>query len=120
MTLKGPVGEDNRLRFLPRGTILGIANSIPEALHQFGAALATGNRFLLQDNEAARRLLDGLPKPLRARIASAAAWETSSFDAVLMSDEARVQRDRAKPWRVARPDHPDSIMGIRSTALRCS
>ncbi len=91
MTLKGPVGEDNRLRFLPRGTVLGIAASIPEALHQFGAALATGNRFLLQDNEAARRVLDGLPKPLRARIASAAAWDTSSFDAVLISDKARLQ-----------------------------
>ncbi len=92
MTLKGPVGEDNRLRFLPRGTVLGIANSIPEALHQFGAALATGNRFLLYDNEAARRVLDGLPKPLRTRIASAAAWETSSFDAVLVSDEARLRQ----------------------------
>jgi len=91
MTLKGPVGEDNRLRFLPRGTVLGIANSIREALHQFGAALATGNRFLLRDNEAARRVLDGLPKPLRARIASAAAWDTSSFDAVLVFDKARLQ-----------------------------
>jgi RHH-type proline utilization regulon transcriptional repressor/proline dehydrogenase/delta 1-pyrroline-5-carboxylate dehydrogenase len=91
MTLKGPVGEDNQLRFLPRGTILGIANSVPEVLHQFGAALATGNRFLLQDNEVSRRVLDGLPMPLRARIASAAAWDTSSFDAVLVCEDARAR-----------------------------
>ncbi len=88
LTLKGPVGEDNRLSFHPRGTILGIANSIPDALHQFGAALATGNRFLLNDNGSVKRLLDGLPKPLRVRIASAAAWEASSFNAVLVCDEA--------------------------------
>ena len=91
MTLNGPVGEDNRLRFLPRGTVLGFASSIRDGLHQFGAALATGNRFLLHDNEAAKRLLDGLPKPLRARIASAAAWEAENFDAVLVCDEARAR-----------------------------
>ncbi len=89
MTLKGPVGEDNRLRFLPRGTVLGISNSMPEALLQFGAALATGNRFLQHDNEAAKRLIERLSKTLRAAIASAAAWEASSFDAVLVCDEAR-------------------------------
>ena len=91
MTLNGPVGEDNRLRFLPRGTVLGFASSIHDGLRQFGAALATGNRFLLHDNEAAKRLLDGLPKPLRARIASAAAWEAGNFDAVLVCDEARAR-----------------------------
>ena len=113
MTLQGPVGEDNRLRFLPRGTILGIVNSIPEALHQFGAAIATGNRFLLQDNEAARRVLDGLPKPLRARIASAAAWETSSFDAVLMSDKARLKQITQSLGALPRPDHPGSSWNSR-------
>jgi RHH-type proline utilization regulon transcriptional repressor/proline dehydrogenase/delta 1-pyrroline-5-carboxylate dehydrogenase len=90
MTLKGPVGEDNRLRFLSRGTVLGVATSIPDALHQFGAALATGNRFLMHGDETAKRLLDRLPQPLRACIAGAAAWETSSFQAVLIADEARV------------------------------
>ena len=90
MALKGPAGEDNRLRFRPRGTVLGIAHSIPEALHQFGAALATGNRLLLQGSgETAKRLLDRLPHTLRPHIASAAAWETSRFQAVLICDEAR-------------------------------
>ena len=37
-------------------------------------------------------MLDGLPKPLRAHIASAAAWETSSFDAVLIADAARLKQ----------------------------
>ena len=68
-----------------------MASSIEDGLHQFGAALATGNRFLLHDNEAANRLLDGLPKPLRARIASAAAWDAENFDAVLVCDEARAR-----------------------------
>ncbi len=89
MTLTGPVGEDNTLRFLPRGTVLGISNAIPDALRQFGAALATGNRFLLHGNEAGKRLIERLPKSLRASLASAAAWEASSFDAVLVCDEAR-------------------------------
>ena len=36
-----------------------------------------------------KRLLDSLPTLLRARLASAPACETSSFDAVLVGDEAR-------------------------------
>ncbi len=91
MTLNGPVGEENRLRFLPRGRVLGVAASIFEATRQFAAALGSGNRLLLQGDETAKRLLDALPKTLRAHIASAAAWEASSFDAVLVSDEARAR-----------------------------
>ncbi len=87
MTLPGPVGEDNRLRFLPRGTLLGVATTIPEALHQFGAALATGNRFLLQENEAVKSLLARIPNTLRAHFASVSGWETSDFDAVLVAGE---------------------------------
>ena len=118
MTLKGPVGEDNRLHFVPRGTILGIANSIPEALHQFGAALATGNRFLLQDNEAARRVVDGLPKPLRARITSSAAWEASSFDAVLVCDEARAPEIAQTLARCPNPIVP--VLAGPEYGLTCS
>ena len=119
MTLTGPVGEDNRLRFLPRGTVLGIANSIPEALHQFGAALATGNRFLLQDNEAASACSMVCRKPLRAHIASAAAWETSSFDAVLIAMRQGSSRSR-RAWRAAPARSSRFCLGIRTTALRCS
>ena len=45
MLLPGPVGEENRLLLLPRGRVLGIAGTAFEALHQFGAALASGNRL---------------------------------------------------------------------------
>ena len=34
MLLPGPVGEENRLRILPRGRVLGIADTVFEALHQ--------------------------------------------------------------------------------------
>jgi RHH-type proline utilization regulon transcriptional repressor/proline dehydrogenase/delta 1-pyrroline-5-carboxylate dehydrogenase len=115
MMLNGPVGEDNRLRFLPRGTVLGIASSIHGALRQFGAALATGNRFLLQNNEAAKRLLDGLPKPLCARIASAAAWEAETFDAVLVCDEAR-PRDIAQTLA----KRPGPIVPVLSGSPDCN
>ncbi len=90
MGLPGPVGEDNRLHFLPRGRVLGIANTAFDALHQFGAALATGNRFVLAGGEGIASLLKLLPRPLHPRIELANEWQAASFDAVLLSDGARL------------------------------
>jgi len=90
MALPGPVGEDNRLRFLPRGRVLGIAGTIFDALHQFGAALATANRFILPDAEGLAALRKLMPDPLRPHIEFASARQTAKFDAVLLSDEAEL------------------------------
>ncbi len=90
MTLPGPAGEDNRLRFLPRGAVLGIADTTREALRQFGAALASGNRFLLRDFEAANALRTCIPSALKSEIAFVSAWESAEFDAVLVADETKL------------------------------
>ena len=84
------MGEDNSLHFLPRGSVLGIANTVFDALHQFGAALATGNRFVLAGGEGTAQLLKLLPKPLLPHIELADEWRGANFDAVLLSDEARL------------------------------
>ena len=92
MKLPGPVGEDNRLRFLPRGRVLGVAASMPDALHQLGAALATGNRLLLPQGHSmpAGDLARCLPEGLKQHIELTADWHAAEFDAVLISGEARV------------------------------
>ncbi len=70
--------------------MLGIANTAFDALHQFGAALATGNRFVLAGGEDTAHLLKLLPKPLLPHIELAKDWQAAKFDAVLLSDEARL------------------------------
>src|SRR5262249_30980039 len=50
VTLPGPVGEDNSLSFAARGNLLGTARDEAGLVHQLGAALATGNRLLVEDD----------------------------------------------------------------------
>ena len=89
MLLPGPVGEENRLLLLPRGRVLGIAGTAFEALHQFGAALASGNRFVLAGAEGLRTLRELLPAALQPHIEFTGDWEKAEFDAVLLSGDAR-------------------------------
>jgi RHH-type proline utilization regulon transcriptional repressor/proline dehydrogenase/delta 1-pyrroline-5-carboxylate dehydrogenase len=89
MTLPGPVGEDNRLRFLPRGRLLGIPRTMADALHQFGAALATGNRLLFANSENLAPLKQLLPDALRSHIEFLRDWQSAQFGAVLLSDETK-------------------------------
>jgi RHH-type transcriptional regulator, proline utilization regulon repressor / proline dehydrogenase / delta 1-pyrroline-5-carboxylate dehydrogenase len=91
IALPGPVGEDNRLRFRPRGAVLGIADTPFEALRQFGAALATGNRFLLAEGAASSGLCERMPADLRTHIATVAAWRKAECDAVLASSEDAIR-----------------------------
>ncbi|MBI4725089.1 MAG: trifunctional transcriptional regulator/proline dehydrogenase/L-glutamate gamma-semialdehyde dehydrogenase, partial [Rhodomicrobium sp.] len=90
MALPGPVGEENRLQFLPRGRALGIAGTAVNALHQFGAALATGNRFILAHAEGLGLLRERILPRLQAHIEFADEWQSAAFDAVMVSDQARV------------------------------
>ena len=72
ISLPGPTGEDNRIRFVPRGTVVGVAAGMAGLLHQIAAALASGNRIVLADSELAQRLHSALPE-LPARSVSLAA-----------------------------------------------
>ena len=62
ISLPGPTGEDNRIRFVPRGTVAGVAAGMAGLLHQIAAALASGNRIVLADSELAQRFAFGLAR----------------------------------------------------------
>ncbi len=104
MALRGPVGEDNRLSFMPRGTVLGVADGVFDALRQFGAALATGNRFLLAEGPGVSGLCERMPAAVRSHIATAAAWREAQFDAVLASSGEAIREIAlcmaARPGRI--------------------
>ena len=90
MLLPGPVGEENRLRILPRGRVLGIADTVFEALHQCGAALATGNRLVLTGAAGLVSLGKLLPASLQPQIEYSGDWENAAFDAVLLCGQAKI------------------------------
>ncbi|HJV86665.1 MAG TPA: bifunctional proline dehydrogenase/L-glutamate gamma-semialdehyde dehydrogenase PutA, partial [Noviherbaspirillum sp.] len=64
LILPGPTGERNTLSFAPRGTVLCAASSVGVLLNQLAAALATGNRVVMDDVSAAL-LPSGLPQAIR-------------------------------------------------------
>jgi len=89
LDLPGPVGERNLYRTTPRGTVLCLPGSVPDALRQISAALATGNRVRVGVS------LPDLPAHLGAWIESGTG--TAGCDAVLASGGhlARVLADLA-------------------------
>ena len=83
LTLPGPTGEEDSLRFTARGTIAGVAGHRTGVLHQVMAALASGNHLLLDDKAAARAVYEALPQALQARITLDAGWAEKAIGAVL-------------------------------------
>jgi RHH-type transcriptional regulator, proline utilization regulon repressor / proline dehydrogenase / delta 1-pyrroline-5-carboxylate dehydrogenase len=90
ITLPGPVGEDNRLSFSPRGRVLGIASANFDALDQFGAALATGNRFVLSYAEGFGVLRERIPASLLPYVEFADNWRDAGPDAVLLANQSKL------------------------------
>ena len=108
LTLNGPTGEDNSLRFEPRGRVAGVAGSMAGYLHQALAALATGNELLLRDLPPTRELIAALPAELRARIRIDTAWHSGGFSDVcgaLLFDGSDGEAD-AWRMRLAQRDGP--------------
>jgi RHH-type proline utilization regulon transcriptional repressor/proline dehydrogenase/delta 1-pyrroline-5-carboxylate dehydrogenase len=70
LALPGPTGEVNRLHFAARGHALCAANGQAGLLNQVAAALATGNRAIVMQDQAAL-LPSALPAEVLARIALA-------------------------------------------------
>ena len=99
IVLPGPVGEDNTLSFAPRGVVLGTARSTAAALHQLGAALATGNRLLLVQGAETRTLREALPAELRDWIALRANGIGEEIGAVLFESEDGRSDGDAHRWR---------------------
>jgi len=74
--LPGPVGEENRYRLQPRGTVLAAPQSRQGLLLMLAACLATGNKIALQAEPALAEFAAGLPPAVKERLvftASAAA-----------------------------------------------
>jgi RHH-type transcriptional regulator, proline utilization regulon repressor / proline dehydrogenase / delta 1-pyrroline-5-carboxylate dehydrogenase len=106
ITLPGPVGEDNTLSFAPRGVVLGTARSTAAAVHQLGAALATGNQLILVEGAETRTLLEALPSDLRDWIALRATGSGEEFGAALFESEGARTDDGADRWRRDLADRP--------------
>ncbi|WP_226404904.1 bifunctional proline dehydrogenase/L-glutamate gamma-semialdehyde dehydrogenase PutA [Ferribacterium limneticum] len=66
--LPGPTGEQNTLRFAPRGTLLCLAAEQNALLHQLAAIWATGNRAAAVDGPETRKTIGSLPDDLAAAI----------------------------------------------------
>lgn len=108
LTLPGPTGEDDSLRFEPRGRIAGVATGLAARLHQVLAALATGNRLLIDDSELTRKLAAALPAPLTARLDLDANWQEADFGALLFDGPD----SDADAWRVRLAARRGPIVGL--------
>jgi RHH-type proline utilization regulon transcriptional repressor/proline dehydrogenase/delta 1-pyrroline-5-carboxylate dehydrogenase len=100
ISLPGPVGEDNTLSFAPRGTIAGNARTSSAAVHQLGAALATGNRLVLADTPQLHAFRGALPPELRDSLSLRSDWGREEIAAVLVEGDGnevdRLRRELAQ------------------------
>ncbi|MES2535855.1 MAG: trifunctional transcriptional regulator/proline dehydrogenase/L-glutamate gamma-semialdehyde dehydrogenase [Pseudomonadota bacterium] len=88
LTLPGPTGEINTLRFAARGEVLCAASDTAALLNQLAAALASGNNVLILD-EAAGLVPRGLPAQVRARIKMVERLDRQPGLALVLCDVAR-------------------------------
>ncbi|HSI39814.1 MAG TPA: trifunctional transcriptional regulator/proline dehydrogenase/L-glutamate gamma-semialdehyde dehydrogenase [Xanthobacteraceae bacterium] len=85
--LPGPVGERNLYQLTPRGTVLCLARSTEALALQITAALATGNRALVEgDTDLA------LPPALGARLTKTSGRALDAFDVVLFEGDGDTLR----------------------------
>ncbi|MEO7129006.1 MAG: L-glutamate gamma-semialdehyde dehydrogenase, partial [Rhodoferax sp.] len=108
--LRGPTGENNSYRILPRETVLCLADTPADLLVQLAAVLAVGSQALWVDGEDTARLHARLPEVLRARIQRVTDWQCAdvAFDAVLHHGDGDHLRDVCR--QVAQRQGP--IVGV--------
>ncbi|MFC5769954.1 trifunctional transcriptional regulator/proline dehydrogenase/L-glutamate gamma-semialdehyde dehydrogenase [Thauera sinica] len=102
LALPGPTGEDDSLRFVPRGLVAGVAATPAGCLHQLLAALASGNCIVFGDDAVARRTLSSLPEAIRSRAKLDAKWFDAGFGALLF-DGTDADADAWQARLAARP-----------------
>ena len=108
LVLPGPTGEDDSVRFVPRGLIAGVAAGTAAHLHQVLAALATGNRIAFADEAPLRTLIKTLPATVARRVVLSANWFDLPFGALLF-DGAEAEADA---WRVRLAAHDGAIVSL--------
>ena len=87
LELPGPVGERNLYGFRPRGTVLARVATRTGLLAAVGAALATGNRVILDAAAEVMNGLTGCPAPARSRIVPAAEARDAPADVALFEGD---------------------------------
>jgi RHH-type transcriptional regulator, proline utilization regulon repressor / proline dehydrogenase / delta 1-pyrroline-5-carboxylate dehydrogenase len=91
LDLTGPVGERNLYMLKPRGSILCIAGTATGLQIQIGAALASGNRAVIDPTSPAT-VFDDLPLGLKQHVVATTDRATAEFDAVLLEGDAAAVR----------------------------
>jgi RHH-type proline utilization regulon transcriptional repressor/proline dehydrogenase/delta 1-pyrroline-5-carboxylate dehydrogenase len=87
--LAGPVGERNTYVIEPRGTIACLAQTEPGLLLQIGAALATGNRVVVQAAPELKPVVPALPPALKGWVSTIVDWtKATDIAAVLFEGDS--------------------------------
>lgn len=109
LTLPGPTGEHNLLRFVPRGLVAGVAATPAAYIHQLMAALVTGNRLLVDGSrDPVRRLSAQLPVELNPHFSAVNDWEDLSFGALMVEGTA----DEVDAWRRRMAERSGPIVAV--------
>ena len=93
IVLPGPTGEDNQLSFVARGTVAGVASTLAGAVHQLLAAIASGNRIVMNESPAAHPLRASLPAALQSQLECVRDWDGRNIGAVLFDGDAQQAGD---------------------------
>jgi RHH-type proline utilization regulon transcriptional repressor/proline dehydrogenase/delta 1-pyrroline-5-carboxylate dehydrogenase len=101
LELSGPVGERNVYRLKPRGSILCVAETVFGLQVQIGAALASGNKAMV-DSTSPAMAFENLPPGLQRHVAVTTDRAAAEFDAVLLEGDAAAVR-RISAELAARP-----------------
>jgi RHH-type proline utilization regulon transcriptional repressor/proline dehydrogenase/delta 1-pyrroline-5-carboxylate dehydrogenase len=91
LDLVGPVGERNLYSTEPRGIVACVASNIDDLLHQITAALATGNRALI--DAAHRSALHRMPPSLERWVLEVPSVLEANFQVMLFSGDAKTLRN---------------------------
>jgi RHH-type proline utilization regulon transcriptional repressor/proline dehydrogenase/delta 1-pyrroline-5-carboxylate dehydrogenase len=103
--LAGPVGERNIYALHPRGRVLLAPESERGLYRQLAAALATGNRAVIDEATGLRAALKDIPASVAARVSWTSDWNKDGpFAAALL--EGRAERIRALNKAIAELDGP--------------
>ncbi|MES2150053.1 MAG: trifunctional transcriptional regulator/proline dehydrogenase/L-glutamate gamma-semialdehyde dehydrogenase [Pseudomonadota bacterium] len=111
LTLPGPTGERNGLRFAPRGAVLCGAASIGVLLNQLAATLATGNLAIVVAH-GPELIPEGLPPEVKDRLRFVGSVDAcdSQFQVALVESSMAA---RLRPQLALRPD---AIIGMIETS----
>ncbi len=117
LELPGPVGERNVYVLKPRGRVQVLATDQDALLMQIGAVLATGNVAVVENKNAAAKVLAALPADIAARIHAVARWQDAKGLAAILHAGDR-ETLRSLNQAAARRDGPIiQVQGVSSAGL---